>query len=51
MDISLQFLIALAKMHQKNILHLNIKPFNLKLLNRYSLALDNFENSIVSFNG
>ena len=26
-------------------MHLNLKPFNLKLLNRYCLALDNFENT------
>lgn len=38
-------------MHEKNILHLNLKPFNLKLLNRFCLALDNFESSLYSTNG
>ena len=47
MDISLQFLIAVAKMHKKKLIHLNLKPYNLKLLNRYCLALDNFENTFL----
>ena len=50
-DLSLQLIIPLAKMHKKHILHSSIKLFNLKLLYRYSLVLDNFENCSYSENG